>query len=226
MRPSDYPRLHAGVRLQLLDSDGSAPVYLLTSPTGGRWQIPESCHRLLLLLDGTRSLASLQEELDRGDYPGLSGCRATDILDKFVRACGLLDDEEVTPGRKVRRRTRLTLALPLMSSTQLKFLTRFTRHAYGAGKVTLLLLLVGTAIQLASFYRMKSEWGVEQAPSGIWIILLVIAIALSCVPLHELGHLSACHRFECEVGDLGLGLYFVFPVMYVDLSAAWALPRM
>jgi hypothetical protein len=177
-------------------------------------------------LDGTRSTASLQEELDGGDYPGLSGCRAMDILEKFVSACGLLDDARIaTTGGKAR--SRLTLAIPLMSSARLKFLTRFTRHAYGGGRAaTLLLLAVGAAVQLASWYLMRSEWGAEGAPSGVGGVLLVVAIALACVPIHELGHLSACHRFGCEAGDLGLGTYLVFPVMYVDLSAAWALPRM
>lgn len=226
MLPSDYPKLHAGVTLQPLDSDGSVPAYLLTSPAGRRWQVTDSYRRFLLLLDGTRSQAALQDELDGGGYPGLSGCRAADILEKFVAACGLLDSGVVTPGRNTRPRSRLTLALPLMSSARLRFLTRLTRHAYGGGRAALVLvLLIGAAVQLASWRVMSAEWGAGHVPSGLGDILLVVAIALACVPLHELGHLSACHRYKCEAGVLGLGTYLVFPVMYVDLSAAWALPR-
>jgi hypothetical protein len=227
LKPSDYPKLHAGVTLQPLDSDGSVSAYLLTSPAGRRWQVTDSYRRFLLLLDGKRSPTSLQDELDGGDYPGLNGCRAADVLEKFVAPCGLLEDGGVASGRNPRRRSRLTIAIPLLSSTRLKFLTRLTRHAYGGGRAAIIsVLLTGAAIQLASWYVMRSEWSTGQMPSGLADILLVVAIALACVPLHELGHLSACHRYECEAGVLGIGTYIVFPVMYVDLSAAWALPRM
>ncbi|HEY0082556.1 MAG TPA: hypothetical protein VGB61_07190, partial [Pyrinomonadaceae bacterium] len=41
---------------------------------------------------------------------------------------------------------------------------------------------------------------------------------------HELGHATACKRYDCEHGDIGFGLYFIFPALYTDVTKAWRLP--
>ena len=43
--------------------------------------------------------------------------------------------------------------------------------------------------------------------------------------IHELGHVTACRRYDCPHGDIGMGIYFVFPVFYADVSKAWRLKR-
>jgi len=41
---------------------------------------------------------------------------------------------------------------------------------------------------------------------------------------HELGHAAACQRYGCEHGDVGFGMYFIFPAFYTDVTKAWRLP--
>lgn len=41
---------------------------------------------------------------------------------------------------------------------------------------------------------------------------------------HELGHATACRRYGCEHGDIGFGLYFIYPALYTDVTQAWRLP--
>jgi putative peptide zinc metalloprotease protein len=41
---------------------------------------------------------------------------------------------------------------------------------------------------------------------------------------HELGHASACRRFECPHGDIGFALYFIYPAFYTDVTKVWRLP--
>lgn len=43
---------------------------------------------------------------------------------------------------------------------------------------------------------------------------------------HELGHASACRRFECPHGDIGFALYFIYPAFYTDVTKVWRLPRL
>jgi len=39
--------------------------------------------------------------------------------------------------------------------------------------------------------------------------------------LHELGHIAACKRFAGRNGEIGMGIYFIFPVLYSSISALW-----
>jgi len=41
---------------------------------------------------------------------------------------------------------------------------------------------------------------------------------------HELGHATACQRYDCPHGDIGFGMYFIFPAFYNDVTKAWRLP--
>jgi putative peptide zinc metalloprotease protein len=55
--------------------------------------------------------------------------------------------------------------------------------------------------------------------------LLFSYIAIVGITLfHELGHASACRRFECPHGDIGFALYFIYPAFYTDVTKVWRLP--
>ena len=57
------------------------------------------------------------------------------------------------------------------------------------------------------------------------LILFYVAI-IGVTLFHELGHASACRRFECPHGDIGFALYFIFPAFYTDVTKVWRLPRL
>jgi putative peptide zinc metalloprotease protein len=55
---------------------------------------------------------------------------------------------------------------------------------------------------------------------AVYFYLALIAATF----FHELGHATACKRYECEHGDIGFGLYFIYPALYTDVTKAWRLP--
>lgn len=52
---------------------------------------------------------------------------------------------------------------------------------------------------------------------AIWVILLYFPTML----LHEFGHAAACKKFTYRNGEIGTGIYFIFPILYTDISAIW-----
>lgn len=50
---------------------------------------------------------------------------------------------------------------------------------------------------------------------GLVIFYLVTAF------IHELGHISACKKFTGDNGEIGLGIYFIFPVFYSNITPIW-----
>jgi putative peptide zinc metalloprotease protein len=57
-------------------------------------------------------------------------------------------------------------------------------------------------------------------PAGVaWLVGGTCLIAL----IHELGHAAACAWYGLRPGEIGFGLYLVFPAFYTDVTKAWRL---
>ena len=59
--------------------------------------------------------------------------------------------------------------------------------------------------------------------------VIYFAIPISLVfssLLHEFGHVSSCVKHKANPGEIGLGLYYIFPVFYSKLNEVWYLPRL
>lgn len=57
----------------------------------------------------------------------------------------------------------------------------------------------------------------------IIIVYLLLSLILFC---HELGHIAASSSEKLRPKEIGAGLYFIMPMMYVDLTEAWSLSKM
>jgi putative peptide zinc metalloprotease protein len=42
---------------------------------------------------------------------------------------------------------------------------------------------------------------------------------------HELGHIVAAKKHKLKIKEIGIGISFIFPVLYVDLNNIWILPK-
>lgn len=85
-------------------------------------------------------------------------------------------------------------------------------------------LSIAAIIAIAYFFlangHIKTFAGRIDATSIISLILFIIFSSV----FHELGHASATRYYGLQHGNIGLGLYFNFPVLYTDVSAVWELP--
>lgn len=74
-----------------------------------------------------------------------------------------------------------------------------------------LLSIIATTIIITTPFSLLSK------ESFLWTLLLYTPTVL----LHELGHIAACKKYTGKNGDIGVGIYFIFPVFYSDVSAVW-----
>lgn len=87
-------------------------------------------------------------------------------------------------------------------------------------------LFVVAAFLLAEFLVLTQSLRAIQHPFRGWDLPLFYAAVIGVTLLHELGHASACRRFECPHGDIGFALYLIYPTFYTDVTKAWRLPRL
>ena len=55
--------------------------------------------------------------------------------------------------------------------------------------------------------------------------LLIYGLLVTSAVLHEVGHAAACRYGGAEPGDIGVGIYIVFPAFYTDVSDSYRLGR-
>jgi putative peptide zinc metalloprotease protein len=83
------------------------------------------------------------------------------------------------------------------------------------------LFIIPTALLVVIWaWSQKTALSVDQSA-----FLVSFALFVASVVIHELGHASACSRYGCRPGEIGIGLYFAFPVMYSDVTDVWRLRR-
>ena len=57
-----------------------------------------------------------------------------------------------------------------------------------------------------------------------WLLAVLVSIVVATA-FHEIGHASACRFSGARPGDLGVGLYLVWPAFYCDVTEAYRLKR-
>lgn len=62
------------------------------------------------------------------------------------------------------------------------------------------------------------------APGRLFAAGAIVLVLLGGV-VHELGHVAAARRFGAAHGRVGIGLYLLFPVFFVELDDVWRLSR-
>ena len=55
--------------------------------------------------------------------------------------------------------------------------------------------------------------------------LLIYALLVAAAVVHELGHATACRYGGAEPGEIGVGVYLVFPAFYTDVTDSYRLGR-
>lgn len=200
--------------------EGIRPVSSLSRflvDTGTRQRVVgQDVHDLLMLLQGAP--ASWQRLAER--YAAATGrdvdvaelCRC--VLDRMPA-----DWFEAAPSQSAKHSPFL-LQFELLSSRRLAPLTRRLAglfHWWLAIPVIIGFLAIQVIVLSSAIMQ------IHQSASTGDMVLLFAGLAVTML-WHELGHLSACARSDGQHGGLGVGLYWVFPAMYAEVSTAWRLP--
>lgn len=216
--------LQAGAQIMRFDSSTAGQNYRVELTDGRHFQVNEKLRNLLEILRTPQTVAALATAFAQRTGQSVP-------LDQLQQLSGQLVDQGIVleTGKAPAPATPSTSASylglhyrrDLFSAATVAPLARFGQHFFNWWAVALLLPVIIGAHLLA--YRELGFPPNLQLADVSWP--LVYALLLVSVFLHELGHLAACHRWQCPHGPLGVGLYFFSPVFYVDVTAAWRLTR-
>jgi putative peptide zinc metalloprotease protein len=217
--------LHPQAQVAEFDSSTRSKTYRVELATGKHFQISEAVYHLLDILRAPMTLSNLASAFEQRTGRGLA-LEQLQQLSEQLAGYGILVEKGATPAA-AQEQTPAGAFLGLHYKRDfvpvrvLKPLARLMQVFFVA-PAALVMVAVIAATHLLAYAEMGFPPNLEMERIS-WP--LFYGIVLASIGLHELGHLAACHRYQCDHGPLGFGLYFFNPVFYVDVTAAWRLPR-
>jgi putative peptide zinc metalloprotease protein len=137
----------------------------------------------------------------------------------------LIDVED--PQRALARPQQLLvlrLKKPLVPAPVVRGVARVLRHLFHWPIV--LAMLAGFAaveVQLVTGGQLRTS--TAQLLAHPQLLLVVYGLVVASMVFHELGHASACAYGGARPGEMGGGLYLVYPALYTNVSDAYRLGR-
>lgn len=221
LETSSY-QLDPRISLTQFDSSSEKQSYLAVLPSGRHFQLSEPLYLLMTCLVKPKTLVMLVDEMQAKTGRVFESAQLQNLIETKLKPQGFIrfegqervySSQDMLSLRFYRDIVPAHLLTPI--TDRLKFL--FLRPV--AVALLLLILIVHWFVyaQLNLTQYVTAESMIDPIVFGLFIVTAVI---------HELGHLSACRRWSCPHGALGVGIYFFKPVMYVDVTQAWRLTRL
>ncbi len=225
----DYPCLLENVTITPFETSSIEPLYLVHLPNGRKFQVSQDMAAALRLLNGRNSPENLAQQLSIQMRRTVTEQEVDWLINEKLAPLGILaaldNQARATPSKPNREALALRFKVPLLSEKVLRPFTSLGQYLF-AKPVLICLLLLSVGVHIPIYWQLQNTLSASiplMAQSYTSPVILVV-LGLS-VFVHELGHLSACHRYGARYGKLGVGIYLFHPVAYVDVTDSWRLPR-
>ncbi len=213
--------------LELLGAPGGSGYrqaqQLVRRPDGQTLQLTPLLYSLLELLDGTKSLDVLAEELS-------AQIGRTASVDDVQHLLGKLEPLGVLAGsdlaQAVTSNPLLALRFKVVASNPAT--TRRLTAPFAALFAPYILWPVLAAFVAVCWFVLVEKGlasATRQAFDTPGLLLAVFALTVLSAGFHELGHAAACRYGGATPGAMGMGLYLVWPAFYTNVDDSYRLDR-
>jgi putative peptide zinc metalloprotease protein len=234
-------RLARGTELlgEYKDSAYQEPKYLVQRADGQVMQLPGLLYRVASSLDG-RDAGQIAADINEEVGHDLTGQQVSFLVEERLRPVGLIAPDGAEPGSPhdgaavaavpVRSDPLLALrhrvgVIPAAVSWRIAgfFQALFSRPAW------LLLLTAFVAVDVwivgQGDVLGRLVAGVQDVARYPGLILAILSLTLASAAFHECGHVSACRYGGARPGDIGVGLYLIWPAFYSTVTDSYRLDR-
>lgn len=188
--------------------------YVLSMENQHHVRVSELAKNIIEMFNGTRTLLQIKELLEnQGIY--LKHEELKEVVENILYKNALVEGTQFVPKKG---NSFLWIKIPLFNPERVKPLFNLLSFLY-IKKVmlfTMLLIFINigfTTIKSISIYKSMNEMN----------MLSILLIAYMSLIAHEFGHVTAAMKYNLSVGKIGIGMYMISPIMYVDLTNAWRL---
>jgi putative peptide zinc metalloprotease protein len=197
---------------------------VVKDPVNARYfKLSAMAARTAALLDGTRSLTQVSNELEKRWGEKITAHQVQELVDQ-LGSMGLFKGASPMASRRPQR-SLLAFQVHLVNPDRLlEWLHRRLGFLFSGAFVIAGVLLIAAAGVLGVYnWRV---WSLELAREiGLSSLLTVYLPALLMMAAHEMAHGLTCKHFGCSARDMGVILYYLQPCTYCDVTDSWMLGR-
>jgi putative peptide zinc metalloprotease protein len=213
------------------------PRFLVRRSDGQVMQLPRLLYRLAGSLDGRRDDEEVARALSGDLGQALTGEQVRFLVEQRLHPTGIIadpgDDSEDAAGPRnapvvsdpllsLRYRVGVIPAGAVWRVAGL-FAPMFRRPVWAGALALFVALDVAIVAQGDLFDRTLA--GATQIIRQPSLTLAILGITLLALAFHECGHVAACRYGGARPGDMGIGLYIVWPALYSTVTDAYRLDR-
>lgn len=208
-------KFHGFEEQRIVDTSEREPVYLLTTDEGRYLRVSRSAFHFLHMVDRGVPLDVIAQNFTRHPDRAVSREEVEVAYNKLMERVRALDKSTdiTTFGLKYPRRL---ISAPLVR--------RVSSLLTGAYNGAVALLLVG-AVFAALALQVRILRGVDLPALVMPHLWSGYVLLLGSLVIHEFGHAAACARYAARPAEIGVGIYFIYPALYSDVTDAWRLTR-
>jgi putative peptide zinc metalloprotease protein len=231
-------RLAEGTELvgEFQDSAFDQPKFLVQRADGQVMQLPALLYRVVGSLDG-RTSDQIAAALTRETGQELTGEQVSFLIEERLRPVGVIasartGNDDAADAAKPLVRSDPLLALRYRAGVipaELAYRIAGVFQPFFARPAWIALL---TAFVAVDAWILTSGNLLHQATAGIQslvrtpaLVLLVLVLTIVSGAFHEWGHISACRYGGARPGDVGIGIYIVWPAFYSTVTDSYRLDR-
>jgi putative peptide zinc metalloprotease protein len=230
-------RLAEGTELlgEYQDSGHRTPKFLVRRADGQVMQLPLLLYRVACLLDG-RDAGRIATDLSAELGQDLTADHVSYLVEERLRPVGLLaldhtgTDDPSTATAPTRSDPLLALryrkgVVPAGVTWRIAGVFRlfFTRPGWVAALATFVALDV-LVLRQGDFVDRVTAGATTLVHRPELTLFLLVLLVLS-MAFHEIGHVTACRYGGARPGDMGIGLYLVWPALYSTVTDTYRLDR-
>jgi putative peptide zinc metalloprotease protein len=225
--------------LQEVESSGKQKQYMLRI-NGSTYYIGELIRIIVESLTDKRPTSEITQQLNhwaRGHYQ-FTDATVEQIIEEKIKPLKIFDENGNVVEEKKERMTAptsgFTARWDFLKYEHIKGLLDVLKHFFHP---VVFFSLLGLAVyfNITYFYELTpyatknmaaAQGGARQCLSGIGYLLVYYPAAILILFIHELGHAASAHLFKAPPKSIGFGFYFIFPVLYTDVTEIWKINRM
>ena len=209
--PAIDPELLRSIEAQLVvDTSERHVVYLLVGRNGAHIRMAPGAAQLLRQVARGASFGCIAAALSQRDAVPVTASEVEAGYRRVIEQIAAIEAQ----GDKLRG--AFWFRRGILPGRMVNRIARGCSAAFHPVAVVLLLAAIVMTLVFAQPWRGNVGAGQFWPAYGLLLASLIA---------HEIGHASACSRYGASPSEIGLALYFIYPVFYSNVTVAWRLKR-
>jgi putative peptide zinc metalloprotease protein len=201
--------------------------YLARRPDGAYVELTRLLYLVISSLDGRRTPAEVATVIGQKTDTDISAENVEYLLEK-LHPLGLIEADLGHEDVKVLDRPEMALGLRVkkhvVPARSVRATTKALQHLFHVPiVVAVVVAFVALVIDMVLTGHLSNS--VAALINRPQLTLVLLALVLVSMVFHEMGHASACRYGGATPGEIGGGLYIMWPALYTNVTDAYRLGR-